>query len=106
MRTNLPDGYHSVNPYIVADEAPALIAFLADAFGATPHELVESSTGRVSHAEVRIGDSLVMVTQSMPEFPARPCHHYLYVDDVDDTHRRAIAAGASPVREPNDEYYG
>jgi uncharacterized glyoxalase superfamily protein PhnB len=106
MPMNLPDGYHSVNPYIVATDARALMAFLAEAFGATPHELIESSDGAVNHAEVRIGDCLVMLTQAMPEFPATPCHHYLYLDDVDATYRRALAAGATSVREPEDQYYG
>jgi PhnB protein len=102
----LPDGYHAVNTYVVTDDPEGLIRFLAAAFGGIEHERISRSDGHLSHAEVRIGDSLLMLGQSMTGHPAKPAYHYVYVDDVDEVHRRALAAGATSVMEPADQFYG
>ncbi len=102
----LPDGYHSVNAYIVVEGAAAFIEFTEHAFGATVHERMLAPDGLIGHAEVRIGDSLVMLTDHKADHLAAPCSLYLYVDDVDATHRAALDAGATSVKEPTDEFYG
>jgi PhnB protein len=106
MGIPLPDGYHSVNAYIVVDGAERLIGFLDAAFDGAVHELLPAPDGLIGHAEVRIGDSIVMLTDGKAGHPAQPCSIYLYVDDVDATYRRALDAGATSVMEPADQFYG
>ena len=102
----LPEGYHSVNPYIVVDGAEGLIQFLVDVFGAKEIERELRSDGRIEHGEVRIGDSIVMLSEATERYPARPCVQFVYMDDVDATHRAGLAAGASSILEPADQSWG
>jgi hypothetical protein len=83
----LPEGYHSVNPYIVVDDAERLIDFLAEVFGAVEQGRSLRPDGRIDHGDVRIGDSLVMLSEASQQYPARPCVHVVYVPDVDTTYR-------------------
>jgi PhnB protein len=101
-----PDGYHSITPYLVVDGAARLIDFLAQAFDAVETERVAAPGNRVGHAEVRIGDSLVMLGDARPEHPAMPAVLYLYVDDVDATYQIALSSGAEAVQAPSDQFYG
>jgi len=102
----IPEGYHSVTPYLTVDDAGGLISFLERAFGGTVKERMEGPDGAVMHAEVRIGDSIVMLGQARGEWPAQRTTLYLYVEDVDAVWKRAIDAGAKSVREVRDEFYG
>ena len=102
----LPEGYHSVNPYIVVDGAERLIEFLVVVFGGVEQRRILRADGRVDHADVRIGDSLVMLSEASDAYPARPCVHYCYVDDVDTAYRAALAAGARSILAPADQPYG
>lgn len=98
--------YHSVNPFVIAERVEELIGFLAAAFGGTEQERITRSDGTVGHAEVAIGDSVVMLTEASLELPARPAAFYLFVDDVDACYRRALDAGAVSRSEPADQFYG
>ena len=95
----IPDGWHSITPRLVADDAHALVAFLKDAFGAVGEWPSEGP------AQLRIGDSQVMVSDSGPR-PATEAFLYLYVEDAEATFRRAIAAGATSLEPPGDMPYG
>jgi uncharacterized glyoxalase superfamily protein PhnB len=101
-----PEGYHTVTPYFIVRGAADLIAFMQQAFGAQERERHGRPDGKIMHAEVRIGDSIVMLGDASPEFePARTSIH-LYVDDVDGTYRSALDAGGTSLREPEDQFYG
>ena len=102
----LPEGYHSVNPYIVADDTERLIDFLVKVFGAVEQGRALGPDGRIDHADVRIGDSLVMLSEASAAYPARPCVHFVYVPDVDVTYRTALAAGATSILEPTEQSWG
>src|SRR6478735_5854574 len=102
----LPDGYHTVNAYVVVAGASAFIDFACSAFGATEHERMMAPGGLIGHAEVRIGDSILMLTDAKVDHPAAPCSLYLYLDDVDEAHRAALDSGATSVQEPADQFYG
>jgi uncharacterized glyoxalase superfamily protein PhnB len=102
----LPEGYHSVNPYIVVERAEGLIQFLVEVFGGEEIERELRSDGRIEHGEVRIGDSIVMLSEATERYPARPCVQFVYVDDVDATYRAALAAGATSILEPADQSWG
>ena len=96
-----PDGYTSVAPYLVVDGARATIDFLKTVFGATELRHFKDGNGKVVHGEVRIDDTVVMIADGAPPaWPPVPAHVHIYVEDVDDTYRRALAAGAESVQEP------
>jgi PhnB protein len=102
----IPDGYHSVTPYLTVQGVDTLLDFVKQAFAADETERVPNADGSVGHAEVRIGDSIVMMGEASGQWPAMPGSIYLYVEDCDATYHRAMEAGASSLREPRDEFYG
>lgn len=110
----IPEGFHSVTPYLCVDDAARALEFYKQAFGATELSRVPHPDGRVGHAEIRIGDSIVMLADEFPELNFRsprtiggtPVFLHLYVEDVDTVVARAVAAGAKLVREVKDQHYG
>ncbi len=101
----IPEGYHAVTPYLLVRDLQSQIEFLKKAFDAKVIEAVETPQG-IMHAEVRIYDSMVMMGQVPPERQAMPMTLYLYVEDSDKVYEQALAAGASVIQEPKDQYYG
>jgi PhnB protein len=102
-----PEGYHSVNAYLVVDGVERLIAFLTEVFGATEEgERERTADGRIDHAEVRIGDSVVMLSGASEAYPPRPSVLFVYGDDVDAIHRAAVAAGAKSILTPTNQPWG
>jgi uncharacterized glyoxalase superfamily protein PhnB len=95
-----PDHYSSISPYLYVDGAAATIEFLVNAFGATEVRRFTDDKGGIVHAEVRLDDSIIMLTDAKPGWPATAAHVYVYVPDVDDAYRRALAAGATSLQEP------
>jgi uncharacterized glyoxalase superfamily protein PhnB len=95
-----PDGYTSVAPYLTVRGADRTIDFLVAVFGAERLRMIPGEGGRLAHGEVRIGDTVVMLTDGTAEWPATPSHVHVYVEDVDATFARAMAAGATAVKEP------
>lgn len=103
----LPDGYHSVNPYIVVDGVERLTGFLREVFdGVERGERELRRDGTVGHVEMQIGDSRVMLSDATTEYPARPCVNFVYVEDVDAVYRKAVAAAATPIAEPSEQSWG
>ena len=105
-QSKLPPGHHTVTPGMVVPGVPRLIEFLAEAFGGVQEQRYDGPNGHVMHAEVRIGDSVVMMGEPIEGFPPMPCMLAVYVDDVDATYRRALDAGAKSLEEPADQFYG
>ena len=99
-------GYHSVNPYIPVAGAERFIDFTVKAFGAEEMGRFAAPDGTIMHAEVRIGDSVVMLTDASDAMSAQPTALYVYVRDVDATHQQAVAAGGTSREEPSDKFYG
>lgn len=102
----IPEGYHTVTPYLVVEGANRLLAFLEAAFGAKVLYRTDRPDGEIAHAEIQIGDSRVMLSGSQPQWPALPCALYLYVEDCDALYAQALAAGAKSTQEPADMFYG
>ncbi len=102
----IPDGYHSVTPYIIVQGAALLIAFLAQAFQAKEIERMMRPDGTIMHAEVRIGDSVIMISDAGGEFEPMPSMIHLYVNNTDTAYKRALQASATSLREPADQFYG
>lgn len=112
--TSLRDGYHSVTPYLIVRGAARAIAFYEQAFEARPRLLLPAPGGGIAHAELAIGDSIVMLADEFPGMAARcpgaiggtPVSLLIYVDDVDATHARAVAAGARALGPVEHRFYG
>jgi PhnB protein len=110
----IPAGYHSVTPYIIVDGAARAIDFYKEAFGATELLRIPAPGGRVGHAEIKIGDSIVMLADEFPDMGARspgslggsPVSLMVYVEDVDAVAKRATGAGAKAVRPIENKFYG
>ena len=102
----IPDGYHTVTPYIVVSGAAGLIDFTKQAFDAHERSRKTNPDGTVMHAEVQIGDSVLMIADASDAFAAMPAMIHLYVADVDAAYKSALGAGAESMRKPADQPYG
>ncbi len=102
----IPDGFHTVTPYLVVENAAKLLDFLQAAFDAEVVEKMALPDGTVNHAVARVGDSIIMMGTTRPPYPPMPTMLYLYVPDVDSLYAKALAAGATSIRELVDEFYG
>ena len=103
----VPDGYHTITPYLVVDGADKVIRFMREAFGAQPlFEPMMRPDGKVMHAEFRIGDSVVMIADTSERAQATSDMLYLYVPNVDAVYQKALKAGATSLTEPEDQFYG
>jgi uncharacterized glyoxalase superfamily protein PhnB len=95
-----PRGYTTVSPYLVLAGAEGTMAFLSSVFDAVELRRFPGEDGKVMHAEVRIDDTVIMLADGNEGWPPVASHVHIYVRDVDDTYRRALAAGAVSVQEP------
>jgi PhnB protein len=110
----IPEGYHSVTPYLAVDDAAEAIEYYEKAFGAKERVRMEAPDGKVGHAELEIGDSLVMLSDALPQFAARPPKELggtsasilMYVEDVDAVVKQAVDAGAKIEMEVADQFWG
>ena len=102
----IPDGYHTVTPYLTVSSVEKLLEFARSAFDAKVTEKHLRPDGSIGHAEMRIGDSPVMMGQATEAWAARPSNLYLYVPDVDAVYQRALHAGGKSIRAPENQYYG
>lgn len=102
----VPEGHHTVCPYLVVPDAVAVITFLQEAFGGRERYLHRTPEGRVMHAEVTIGDSVVMRGEANETWNGYRAMVHLYVADVDEAFRRAVAAGATVIQEVATQDHG
>ncbi len=112
----IPAGASRVTPYLSVKNAPAMIDFYRQAFGAVETMRLKQPDGRIGHAEITIGGASIMLADEFPEMgflspisigvARSPVGIHLYVEDVDTVYKRAIAAGATSTKEPVDEFFG
>lgn len=102
----IPAGHQRLMPYYLVSDAEAFITFLKKSLGAKDREMHRGDDGRVMHAELTIGDSVLMLGQATDQWAARPTSAYLYVSDTDATHRAALKNGCTEIYDPRDEAYG
>ncbi len=105
-KRGVPEGHHTVTPYLVVSDASALASFLRDAFDGELLLAHERADGNVAHVEVRLGDARVMIGRASDGWQAMPAMVHLYLPDCDAAYRQAIAAGATSVQEPALQLYG
>ncbi len=110
----IPEGYHTVTPYLTQESTAKAIDFYKRAFDAAEIMRMEGPGGKIGHAEIRIGDSVVMLADEMPGSDTRSPKSlggttsgvFLYVKDVDATFNKAVTAGAKAVMQPQDMFWG
>jgi PhnB protein len=110
----IPDGYHTVTPYLIVAGAVEAIDYYRRAFGATESLRLDCGNGKIGHAEIKIGNSTVMLADEFPEMGARGPHAFggtpvsllLYVENADAVTQQAIDAGGKEVRPVKDQFYG
>ena len=110
----IPDGYHSITPYLIVSSGARALEFYKQALGARELMRMEQPGGKIGHAEIQIGDSRIMLADESPEMGAKSPHSIggspvglmLYVEDVDARFAKAVAAGAKELRPVQDQFYG
>ena len=110
----IPDGYHSIQPYLMFKNCAEALVFYAKAFGAKEKLRMPNPDGRIGHAEIQIGDSIIMMADEAPQMEAFSIEHFggspvsllIYTEDCDALYKQAIEAGATSMREPTDQPYG
>jgi PhnB protein len=114
MAKPIPAGYHTITPYLTLDEATNAIEFYKDAFGAEELMRMEAPGGKIGHAELKIGDSILMISDTFLQTTTRPPSElggttagvFLYVEDVDSVVNQAVKAGAQITQEVEDMFWG
>ena len=106
QRDPVPEGYGTVTPWVISEDTVRLLDFVTEAFDATELARLEREDGGIGHAEVRIGDSVVMMFDGRPEWGDTPAFLRLFVEDAEATSRKAVAAGASVVTEVTELFWG
>ena len=102
----IPTGQHSVTPYLVVEGAAKLIDFIKQAFDGKEEERMARPDGSIMHAQIRIGDSVVMLSDATAQFKPTSAMIHLYLEDADAAYKRAIQAGATSLMEPANQFYG
>jgi PhnB protein len=102
----IPEGYRTVTPYLIVEGAETMIEFLKLGFAAQEIRRTMHPDGYIMNAEVRIGDSMIMLSEARGEFKANSSMIHLYVENADATYETALQAGGSSIMEPKDEFYG
>ncbi|HEX9240777.1 MAG TPA: VOC family protein [Candidatus Bathyarchaeia archaeon] len=102
----IPQDYGTVTPYLIVNGVPRLIDFLKETFHAEERARINDKKDHVGHAEVKIGNSMVMMADSTTQYTPIPSQLYVYVDNVDDAYRRAMRAGGTSEQEPTTQFYG
>jgi uncharacterized glyoxalase superfamily protein PhnB len=114
MVQSIPAGFHSLTPHLIVREADDAIDFYVQAFGAEEIRRMLGEAGKVMHAELQIGDSIMMLADEFPDHGTRSPESvggtsvtlHLYVDDTDAVYERAVAAGATAIMPPADTFWG
>lgn len=114
MAKPIPEGFHSVTPYLIVSDCNKALEFYKAALGAEERYRMPMPNGKIGHAELQIGDSIVMLADELPEMDARsptslggtPVGLCIYCDDADKLFQRALRAGASEERPMKDQFYG
>jgi PhnB protein len=102
----IPEGYHTVTPYLIVEKAAEVIEFMKRAFGAQVTFQMPGPDGSIGHSEIRVGDSMIMLSSAREQWKAMPTMIHLYVEDCDAVYAKAVEAGAETVMPLADQFYG
>jgi len=102
--SHVPTGYRTITPCLLVENASTLIEFIKEVLDAEERMRATSPDGAIQHAEVGVGDMVLMLGERMPDEPAYPAALYVYVPNCDATYQRALALGARSLREPENQH--
>lgn len=102
----IPDGYHTVTPYLTVDDPAQVIDFLKKVFNAQETFVMRDAQGNIGHAEVKVGTSMLMLGKAHDQWKSRPGNFYVYVEDCDALYQKALDVGATSISKPEDQFYG
>jgi len=102
----IPEGYSTVCPYLVCDHAADVLDFMIQTFGAQERGIMKTPNGKIAHGEVKIGDTVIMISDGSPEWPKTPSLVHVYVEDADAVFKKALASGGTMVRDMETFFYG
>jgi uncharacterized glyoxalase superfamily protein PhnB len=102
----IPEGFHTITPYLHVHDVPNLIGFLTHGFGAKLLHSSKLADGTIINARVQIGDSVIEMSEVRGDFQPMPCAIHLYVEDADAVYKQAVEVGALSVMEPSTQFYG
>jgi PhnB protein len=102
----VPEGFHTVTPFLMVDNAAGLIEFIKKAFDGKQMFRMDDDNKKIMHATVSIGNSIIMLCDAMDDMPVQNAMLYLYLENVDDVYKKALQAKATSVHEPTNEFYG
>lgn len=103
---HIPEGYSTITPYLIVDGAEKLIEFIENVFDGTLVMKMQDESGKIGHAEMKVGDSMLMLADAGEEWKPTQVMLHLYVEDSDSIYQKALDAGAVSVKEPADQFYG
>lgn len=101
-----PNQYHTVTPYLTVTDGNPFIAFVETVFNGRVTERINRSDSKIAHADMRIGDATIMLTDASDDWPALPVALYVYVHDTDITYAKALASGAQSIMSPANQFHG
>ena len=102
----IPTGYNTITPYLLCKESVKVLDFLKNAFDAQVVKIMLHDDQSIANAEIKIGNSMIMLAEAMGEWPPLPAMIYMYVENTDELYEKAIANGATSVMPPMDMFYG
>ena len=102
----IPEGYQTVMPYLILENAEIFLKFSKNVFSATEKMKHLNNEGAIMHAEIQIGGSTIMFTNSTEKYSTQTAGLYIYVENADETYLKALTEGATSVMEPSDQEYG
>ena len=105
-KRSVPKGLHTITPNIIVDDAEKAVAFLKEAFGVTENYRLTLANGKITHCELKLGDSVLNIGESMEGWPAHSLVAQIYVEDSDALFKRAIDAGATEMMPMTDQFFG
>ena len=103
---HIPEGYTTITPYLIVDGAEKLIEFIETVFDGEVVMKMPSENGKIAHAEVKIGNSMLMLADSGEEWKPTQAMLHSYVENTDEVFQKALDAGATSIKEPADQFYG
>lgn len=102
----IPEGFHTITPYFLIKDAPAFMDFMHKAFNAIEVFTFKDNEGTIRHAQMKVGDSIFMLSEAQANYPIKNAMIYLYVNDVDSAYQQAVNAGGKSILPPKDQFYG
>ena len=102
----IPEGYNAVSPYLMVTDIEAQLSFLKEVFDGEIIERLPNPDGNLTHGEIKIADSVIMMGLARPEYPSSPSMTHIYVADVDAIFQKALDAGGEAIMPPTNQYYG